>query len=266
MATVTATASLAALQAALAERFPSAAPQASYVAPEMVSAGVAAVDTLTGGLPRGNLIEICGRRCSGRTSLLLAMLAACTARGEACALVDARDSFDPHAGRAAGIALERLLWVRCARIEQSFRAAEWLLTGGGFGIVALDLGEIPAQTVRRVPLNVWFRFRRAVEHTPTVLVVLGQQASAGSCAALVLELHAEQSHWHGAVTNGADAAVRGNDWAAVAHATLLAHKQVRAEVLRSRYAKFVKRPVSIARPRDADGRCATFALAPDLSP
>ena len=48
MATVTATASLAALQAALAERFPSAAPQASYVAPEMVSAGVAAVDTLTG--------------------------------------------------------------------------------------------------------------------------------------------------------------------------------------------------------------------------
>lgn len=247
---------LATLQAALAARFPSALPQPDYSPPEMVSSGVTAVDALTGGLPRGSLMEICGGRCSGRTSLLLAMLAACTARGEVCALVDARDSFDPQSARAAGVALDRLLWVRCANIEQAFRSVEWILTGGGFGMVALDLAEIPQQSVRRVPLNVWFRVRRAVEHTPTVLAVLEQQPHAGSCASLVLELRAEHSQWTGTGESGA-----------LPHTSLLAEKQIRAEVLRSRYAKFVKRPISIAQPQDTEGgRSARFAVAPQFSP
>ena len=44
-------------------------------APEMVSSGIAAMDALTGGLPRGCLTEICGPASSGRTTLLLAALA-----------------------------------------------------------------------------------------------------------------------------------------------------------------------------------------------
>src|ERR1700683_2612830 len=82
-------------------------------APEMVSSGIAAMDALTGGLPRGCLTEICGPASSGRTSLLLAALAAATQRGEFCAVVDASDALDPHSAATAGIELERLLWVRC---------------------------------------------------------------------------------------------------------------------------------------------------------
>src|SRR5580698_7493601 len=79
----------------------------------MVSSGIAAMDALTGGLPRGCLTEICGPASSGRTTLLLAALASATHRGEFCAVVDASDALDPHSAAAAGIELERLLWVRC---------------------------------------------------------------------------------------------------------------------------------------------------------
>src|SRR5271169_856891 len=82
-------------------------------APEMVSSGIPAIDALTGGLPRGCLTEICGPVSSGRTTFLLAALAAATRRGEFCTIVDASDTLDPHSAASAGVALDRLLWVRC---------------------------------------------------------------------------------------------------------------------------------------------------------
>src|SRR5437667_9938870 len=39
-------------------------------APEMVSIGIRELDSLTGGLPRGCLTEICGQDSSGRTGSL----------------------------------------------------------------------------------------------------------------------------------------------------------------------------------------------------
>jgi hypothetical protein len=154
--------------------------------PEVVSSGLEEIDALTGGLPRGGLIEMAGLASSGRTGLALAMLAARTAQEEVCAWVDAQDAFDPRSAQATGVALERLLWVRCHTIEQTLRAADWLIHGGGFGMVILDLGDVAPRTVRRVPLSFWFRFRRAVEHTPTVLVLLEEEPCAKSCASLVL--------------------------------------------------------------------------------
>jgi hypothetical protein len=198
-------------------------------APEMVSSGIAALDALAGGLPRGCLTEICGPASSGRTTLLLAALAAATRRGEFCVVVDASDALDPHSAAAAGVDLDRLLWVRCGenpprksrakadvrpqtsdtkekvsqtavtfgrtesrqsehRLEQVLRATDMLLESGGFGLIALDLTDLPPQTARRIPLTTWFRFRRAVEHTPTVLLSVEQHPIAGSCSSLVLTL------------------------------------------------------------------------------
>ncbi len=81
--------------------------------PEMVSSGVPAIDGLTGGLPRGCVTEICGPASSGRTTLVLSALAAATRRGEFCVVVDANDALDPYSAAAAGVDLDRLLWVRC---------------------------------------------------------------------------------------------------------------------------------------------------------
>src|ERR1700732_177152 len=122
---------------------------------ELVSTGIPEMDALVGGLPRGAMTEICGAASSGRTSLLLSALASRTADGEVCALVDARDRFDPLTGNAAGIALDKLLWVRCQNIDQALRAMDLLIQAGGFGMVAVDLSDIPTRTVGRAALNTW---------------------------------------------------------------------------------------------------------------
>lgn len=205
--------------------------QASHLevrpAPEKVSTGIAEIDALTGGLPRGCLTEIYGPASSGRSSLLLTALAAATERQEACALVDASDAFDPQSAAAAGINFRNLLWVRCqsqppkskkfskqkqasaaqqklqyyvaereknfelSRLEQVMKTTDLLLQSGGFGLVALDLGDISLPAARRIPLTSWFRFRRAVENTPTVLLVIGQGPCARTCASLLLQLEAQ---------------------------------------------------------------------------
>ncbi|MBZ5502249.1 MAG: DNA recombination/repair protein RecA [Acidobacteriia bacterium] len=162
---------------------------------ETVPAGVPSLDAMTGGLPRGSLTEIYGPPCSGRTSFLISTLASRTAASEVCALVDAGDAFDPYSAGAAGVRLQQLLWVRCRNADQALRSADLLIQGGGFGLIALDLSDVPPQVVRGVPLQVWFRFRRAVESTPTIFVLLGQESNAKTCASLVLRMQARATRW-----------------------------------------------------------------------
>src|ERR1700730_11237223 len=195
---------------------------------ENVPTGISEVDALVGGLPRGALTEIFGSSCSGRTSLLFSALGARTTHAEACALIDGCDAFDPHSAEAAGINLKQLLWVRCRNIEQSFRATDFLLQAGGFGFIALDLSDVPHESVHRVPLDTWFRFRRAIEGTPTILLVLEQEPHAKTCASLVLRINAERSRWK--TTNPADAA----DFYRHPFSRLLDGSEVRIERMRSR--------------------------------
>ena len=164
-------------------------------APQVVPTGITALDELTGGLPRGCLTEIYGPPCSGKTSILQSALAARTKAAEACALVDAKDSFDSVGSQRAGVFLPRLLWVRCGGIDQALRSVDLLLHGGGFGLVALDLGDVPTRLVRQVQLNVWFRMRRAVEDTSTVFLVLAQETHAKTCASLVLRVEKASALW-----------------------------------------------------------------------
>jgi hypothetical protein len=167
--------------------------------PEFVPTGIPSVDSATGGLPRGCLTEIVGSASSGRTTLLLALLAAATARQEICALVDAEDAFSPHSAADAGVQLDRLLWVRCTHsAEHALKAADLLIQGGGFGLIVMDLGDTSALTARRISLTSWFRLRRAVEHTPTVLVSLARQSNAKTCASLVIECSRNAETWTGA--------------------------------------------------------------------
>jgi recombination protein RecA len=183
------------VESALAGRVVSPFRFREVCAPVAVPAGIAALDELTGGLPRGCLTEICGPPGSGKTSILRSALAARTRAAEACALVDAQDCFDPAGAKKSGVELSRLLWVRCRGIDQALRCVDLLLHGGGFGLVALDLGDIPVRLVRQVQLNVWFRMRRAVEDTSTIFVVLTQETCAKSCASLVLRAEKEAATW-----------------------------------------------------------------------
>ena len=207
-------------------------------APEMVSSGIPALDALAGGLPRGSLTEICGPASSGRTTVLLAALAASTRGGECCAVVDASDALDPQSVDAAGIELNRLLWVRCGNLEQVLRATDLLLESGGFGLIALDLGDLLPQAARRIPLTTWFRFRRAVEHTPTILLTIERHPIAGSCSSLLLQLSLPSTQYP--VPSSEQTFLNPS------HSHLLTGREINVELIRSRLQRKLVRSVTFA--------------------
>jgi recombination protein RecA len=241
--------------------------------PEAVSCGIAAIDALTGGFPRGCLSQICGPASSGRTSVLLSALAAATERQETCVLVDTTDAFDPVSAKAAGVNFKKLLWIRCggrnqvlspqpsafstakpflpkkagtrpprsevggtssASVEQALRITDLLLQSGGFGLVAVDVADVAFQIVRRIPLTSWFRFQRAVEPTPTVLLVLMEKPCAQTCASLVLKMQgtAASAKSRQPFAVGHQRSTPQNGFPA--HAQFLKGLRVEGELLRSR--------------------------------
>src|SRR5882724_9370375 len=164
---------------------------------EVISTGIFEVDSfIGGGLPRGAITEVFGPASSGRTSFMLSALAHATNHEEVCALVDINNVFDPKSAARAEINCERLLWIRCANnLEHAFKATDLLLQGGGFGLVLLDLGDIPAKSAKRIISSWWYRFRRTLEPTPTALVVIAEESCVRSCATLALELKGESCLW-----------------------------------------------------------------------
>ncbi|MGH9143973.1 MAG: hypothetical protein ACRD2I_22775, partial [Vicinamibacterales bacterium] len=169
----------------------------------LAPSGISALDArLGGGFPRGQLSELVGPRSSGRTSLVLQMMAAATARGELVALVDALDMLDAASAVAAGVDLARLLWIRghivtnqglCRElnqraIEQAIRAFTLVLQAGNFGLVVFDVAEAPADAVRRLPFTTWLRLQRMVEGSQTACLLVGGEPMARSSAGLTLHL------------------------------------------------------------------------------
>jgi hypothetical protein len=154
-------------------------------------------------VPRGAITEIVGHPSSGRTTFVERFLSTATHLGEYCAFIDGTTAFDPLSAKASGIDLSRLLWVPCkgvtdkCRVEQAIKCTDLLLHAGGWGVVVLDLCDIQAEWVRRLPTSYWYRFRRAVENTPTILMVVSREPNVGTCAALGLEMKAGEVSWSG---------------------------------------------------------------------
>jgi hypothetical protein len=199
--------------------------------------GLADLDALLGGgLPRGEISEIVGPASSGCTRLALAVLAEATRAGEVAAYIDATDCLDPRSAEQAGIVLDRLLWVRCrerkspgesdglrarhavlrnldstvlqteqryeplvrqTRVDQTWQAMNLVASAGGFGAIVLDLGGLPRSRLRQWQSYQWLRPRRAIEHSPTVLLVMAEEHLTASISTLVLELTREKTHWSG---------------------------------------------------------------------
>ena len=160
-------------------------------------------------LPKGAISEIFGCVSSGKTLVLQELLASASTRGEFCAVVDSRGAFDPLSASRAGVDLRRLLWVRAGpradhRMDRAFKAADLILHAGGFGVVVLDLCDVPLRDLNSIPLSYWYRFRLAVENTPTSLIVTGDQPLVKSCARVQLEVKRERLRWRGPVFEGID--------------------------------------------------------------
>jgi recombination protein RecA len=183
------------LESAFGERIPSPFTDLGRRVFENVPTGMDSLDMLTGGMPRGAISEIFGPSSSGRTSTMVSILAKATALDEVCALVDGNDAFDPKSAAASGVALNRLLWVRCHKLDEVLKSTDLLLQGGGFGRVVMDLTDLPLSHVRSIPLASWFRFQRTIEKTPTVLLVISPESIVKSAASLVLRMEMCTADW-----------------------------------------------------------------------
>jgi len=150
---------------------------------------------LAGGLPKGALVEVVGRRLSGRFSIALAALAAATSSGQAAALVDLGDHLDPQAAEKAGVELEHLLRVRPRRVKEALASAEMLLAAG-FPLVVADLGLAPRHT-RFLPDAAWLRLARSAQAQDAAFLLLTPYRLSGIAAEAVLSAEGARPIWQG---------------------------------------------------------------------
>ncbi len=123
-----------------------------------------------------------------------------------------------------------------SQLEQMLKVTDLLLQSNGFGMIALDLGDVPVQSARRIPLASWFRFRRAIEHTPTALLVLEQQPIAGSCSSVLLRVSGVRSQVSEKELSAVSSQLSGNPplHSKLPHSELLDQFEITAELLCTR--------------------------------
>jgi hypothetical protein len=172
---------------------------------DVIPTGLAVLDAhLLGGLPRGQLSEVTGPRSSGRTSLVQTALADVTRRGELVALIDTLDRWDPAGLAERGADLTRVLWVRgygaasppgarrrshvAHALDRAIKALTLVLDAGGFGLVVLDVADVPLVVVRELPFTTWMRLHRVLEGRSTACVLIGSEPMARSAGGLSIRL------------------------------------------------------------------------------
>lgn len=156
-----------ALRRLLDERFPAAHPRESRLIPT----GVLAVDQLlAGGLVTGTLTEFVSAVPSGGSQLSVSSLLLSTRLArQRMALVDAAGAFD-----LTGLdddAVAHLVWVRCATLSESWRAADLVARDPNYAVIVIDVRGFPERELLRTKDSVWVRLQRAAEHAETAIVV-----------------------------------------------------------------------------------------------
>jgi hypothetical protein len=165
-----------------------------------------AVDALLGGgLPRGKMVELVARRGAGRFSIVLSTLVAATTMGEAVALIDLGDHFDPQLAEANGVDLRRLLWVRPRTVKEAVMSAE-MITATGFQLVVVDMGlhplrgRVPPASGRRgtyVSDAAWVRLGRTAEAHGAAMLVSSPYPLTGTASEAVMKGTSSRAQWIG---------------------------------------------------------------------
>ena len=218
---------------------------------------IAVIDAvLRGGLPRGQVSELAGPHSSGRTTLLLQLLGAATRGGEITALVDTCDRLDVASASAAGIDLERLLWIRGEGgpidrvVDRALKALTLVLQAGGFGVVVLDLADVPLRVLTSLPFTTWLRVQRIVEGSDTACLLVGPEPLARSAGGLTV-MCTGQTTWSGATQKTLAGPTEGARLTAVASAKAVRFTGLATEI-------------RVVSPRQrVDGSAAVSAIAND---
>lgn len=91
-----------------------------------------------GGVPRGRIIEVYGSEGSGKTTLVLHIVAEAQKQGGTVAFIDAEHALDPVYAGKLGVNVDEMLISQPDTGEQALEIAETLIRSGAVDVVAID--------------------------------------------------------------------------------------------------------------------------------
>ncbi len=107
---------------------------------EVIPTGALAVDLAlgVGGLPRGRVIEIYGPESSGKTTLMLHVIANAQKAGGLAAFIDAEHALDPGYAKKLGVNLDDLLVSQPDSGEEALTICETLARSNALDVIVID--------------------------------------------------------------------------------------------------------------------------------
>ncbi|MGZ4972491.1 MAG: recombinase RecA, partial [Limisphaerales bacterium] len=112
----------------------------SKVGIEVIPTGALAVDLAlgVGGLPRGRVVEIFGPESSGKTTLMLHVIANAQKSGGLAAFIDAEHALDPAYAKKLGVNLDDLLVSQPDSGEEALTICETLARSNALDVIVVD--------------------------------------------------------------------------------------------------------------------------------
>ena len=107
---------------------------------EVIPTGAMAIDLAlgVGGVPRGRVIEIYGPESSGKTTLMLHLIASAQKAGGMAAFIDAEHALDPGYAKKLGVDVDQLLVSQPDSGEEALTICETLARSGALDIIVID--------------------------------------------------------------------------------------------------------------------------------
>src|SRR3984957_2819299 len=107
---------------------------------EVIPTGAMALDLAlgVGGVPRGRVIEIYGPESSGKTTLMLHVIANAQKTGGLAAFIDAEHALDPGYAKKLGVNLDDLLVSQPASGEEALTICETLARSNALDVIVID--------------------------------------------------------------------------------------------------------------------------------
>jgi recombination protein RecA len=107
---------------------------------EVIPTGALAVDFAlgVGGIPRGRVIEIFGPESSGKTTLMLHVIANAQKAGGLAAFIDAEHALDPGYAKRLGVNLDELLVSQPDSGEEALSICETLVRSNALDVIVID--------------------------------------------------------------------------------------------------------------------------------
>lgn len=91
-----------------------------------------------GGYPRGRIIEIYGPESSGKTTVMLHLIAEAQKKGGIVAFIDAEHALDPVYAKSLGVNIDELYISQPDNGEQGLEIADEMVRSGAIDVIAID--------------------------------------------------------------------------------------------------------------------------------